>query len=518
MKRLSGLDAGFLYLETPTSFMHVASLIVVDPATYAGPEGPWGFERVRQLFASRLDQAPPFRRRLVEVPLGLHHPLWIEDPDFDLDWHLRHITVPAPGGPAELRRLVADLVAIPLDRTRPLWEAWVIDGIEGGLVGLVTKVHHAAIDGASGEELMVALLDISPDGDAKPEPAAPWVPDRIPTDTEMLGYGLWSLAQQPAMAVRTIRNTVEVALQLRDRFAPTDTPTPSLPLTAPRTILNHTLTPHRCLGLETVSLSLVKAVKNAAGCTVNDVVLALCSGALRAWLAERGDEPDGPLIAMVRVSVRSTDESGTHGNKVSTAFASLATDLDDPVARLGAIHESMATAKEAQELIGADALQNWAEFAAPAVAAQAARMYTSLHLADRHRPLFNVTISNVPGPPFPLYVAGAGVVATNPIGPIFDGAGLNITVMSYLDRLDFGLLGCPELTPDIDALASGIATALDELERALGIDAVSTGTPMDTPAAATADATAEPPAEATVEPQPNGSSNASADVGLHDGA
>jgi diacylglycerol O-acyltransferase len=467
MKRLSGLDAGFLYMETPTSFMHVASLIVVDPSS---SPVPWNFDRVRELYHQRLDQAPPFRRRLVEVPLGLHHPLWVEDPDFDLDWHLRHITLPRPGSRAELTRLVADLVAIPLDRTRPLWEAWVIEGLADGQAALLTKVHHAAIDGASGEELMVALLDVTPDMEQKPPPDTPWEPDKIPSDTEMLGYGLWSLAQQPALAVRTIRNTVEVALQLRDRFAPTEAPTPSLPLTAPRTCFNHTLTPHRCLGLQTVELSRVKAVKNAAGCTVNDVVLALCAGALRNYLGQRGEHPEQPLLAMVPVSVRSTDEQGALGNKVSTAFASLATDIDDPLVRLGAIHESMATAKEAQELIGADALQNWVEFAAPAVAAQAARMYTSLHLADRHRPLFNVTISNVPGPPFPLYVAGARVIATNPIGPIFDGAGLNITVMSYMDRLDFGLLGCPELLPDVDSLAGSIGAALDELERALGLD------------------------------------------------
>jgi WS/DGAT/MGAT family acyltransferase len=204
---------------------------------------------------------------------------------------------------------------------------------------------------------------------------------------------------------------------------------------------------------------------------VNDVVLALCAGALRWWLDRHDEHPDAPLLAMVPVSVRSTDEQGTHGNKVSTAFASLATDIDDPIERLSVIHESMLTAKEAQELIGADALQNWVEFAAPAVAAQAARLYSSLHLADRHRPLFNVTISNVPGPPIPLYVAGAQVVATNPIGPIFDGAGLNITVMSYLDRLDFGLLGCPDLIDDIDDLAAAIGLALVELEDALGIEA-----------------------------------------------
>jgi WS/DGAT/MGAT family acyltransferase len=305
--------------------------------------------------------------------------------------------------------------------------------------------------------------------EVKPAPDVPWTADRVPTETEMLGFGLWSLAQQPALAVKTLRNTVEIALQLRDRFAPTENPTPSLPLTAPRTSFNASLTPRRSLGLETISLERVKAIKNAAACTVNDVVLALCAGALRRWLDDHGEHPEGPLLAMVPVSVRSTDEQGTHGNKVSTAFTSLATDVDDPAERLHLINESMATAKEAQQLIGADALQNWAEFASPAVAAQAARVYSSLHLADRHRPLFNVTISNVPGPPCPLYVAGAQVVATNPIGPIFDGAALNITVMSYLDRLDFGLLACPDLIEDIDELAADIALALVDLERATGV-------------------------------------------------
>jgi diacylglycerol O-acyltransferase / wax synthase len=467
VKRLSGLDAGFLYLETPTSFMHVASLIIVDPAT---SPVPWNFSRVRELFSQRLDQAPPFRRRLVEVPFGLHHPLWIEDPDFDLDWHLRHITVPRPGGMHELTELVADIVAMPLDRSRPLWEAWLIEGLNDGHAALLTKVHHAAIDGASGEELMVALLDITPEMETKPVPETPWTPDRVPNETELLGYGLWSLAQQPAMAVRTVRATIEKALQLRERYTESETATPSLPLTAPHTSFNGTLTPRRSLGLHTLSLSRVKAVKNAAGCTVNDAVLALCAGALRHWMDAHGEHPDGPLLAMVPVSVRTVDQQGALGNQVSTAFSSLATDVDDPLERLAIIHESMVSAKEAQELIGADTLQNWVEFAAPAVAARAARAYTALNLADRHRPLFNVTISNVPGPPFPLFVAGAEVVCTNPIGPIFDGAGLNITVMSYQDRLDFGLQACPDMIHDIGALAGAMSIALGELERALGID------------------------------------------------
>jgi WS/DGAT/MGAT family acyltransferase len=464
MQRLTGLDAGFLYMETPTSFMHVAGLIVVDPST--SPD-TWGFEKVKELYRARLDLAPPFRRRLVEVPFGLHHPLWIEDPDFDLDWHLRHIAVPPPGRPDQINELVAHLVAIPLDRSRPLWETWVIEGLEGGRAALLSKVHHSAIDGASGEELMVAILDLGLEIEDKPGPEIPWTPDHVPTDTELVGHALASLAQQPVKAAKTVRRTVETALQLRDRYARPDTVTPRLPLTAPYTSFNHALTPHRSFGASTISLSRVKAIKKTLGCTVNDVLLTLCGGALRSYLDECGEQPEEPLIAMVPVSVRAEAEQGGMGNKVSTAFASLATDLDDPVDRVSAVHASMGAAKEAQELIGADTLQDWIEFAAPVVAARAARVYSRMKVADRHRPLFNVTISNVPGPPFPLYVAGAEVESTNPIGPIFDGAGLNMTVMSYQDRLDFGLLACPELLEDVQHLADLIGVALDDLEAAV---------------------------------------------------
>ena len=469
MKRLSGLDAGFLYMETPTSFMHVASLMVLDPTT--APAG-FGLDTLRALYESRLDQAPPFRRRLVEVPLGLNHPIWIEDPDFDLDWHLRRVTLHAPGTRRQLCELAANLAAIPLDRTRPLWEAWLIEGLEGGDVGLLTKVHHAAIDGASGEELMVALLDLGPEIEQRPPPAQPWRPEHVPTDTEMVGYALWSLAQQPVRALKTARRTIEAALRVRElnRRQPDVDPPPS-PFSAPRTSFNAALTPERALATASLPLGTVKAIKNAAGTTVNDVVLTLCAGALRAYLDSRGEQPDGPLVAMVPVSVRSEDERGTHGNRVSTMLTSLATDLDDPAQRLAAISRCMAAAKEQHHAIGADTLQNWVEFAAPAVAAQAARLYSTMRIADRHRPLFNVTISNVPGPPFPLYVAGARMRATYPMGPIFDGGGVNITVMSYRDQLDFGIVVCPALVPDPWVLADGLRQALAALSAAVGVDA-----------------------------------------------
>jgi WS/DGAT/MGAT family acyltransferase len=465
MKRLSGLDASFLYMETPTSFMHVANLMILDPST--APDG-FGFDKFRDLYDQRLDQAPPFRRRLVEVPLGLNHPIWIEDPDFDLDWHLRHIAVPQPGGMKELCELAGHLVAIPLDRSRPLWEVWLIDGLEGGHVGVLSKVHHAAIDGASGEELMVAILDLSPEIEQKPPPAEPWKPDHVPSDTEMMGYALVSLAQTPLRAVKTVRRTVEAGLRIREnnRKEPSVKPPPS-PFSAPPTSFNAALTPRRAFATASLSLPDVKTIKNALGATVNDVVLTLCAGALRNYLDSRDEHPDGPLVAMVPISVRTDEQKGTHGNQVSMMLTSLATDLDDPIDRVTAIHEGMKLAKEQQNAIGADTLQNWVEFAAPAVLGLAVRTYSRAKVADRHRPLFNVTISNVPGPPFPLYVAGAQMKATYPIGPIFDGGGLNITVMSYMDSLDFGFLVCPELIPDPWRLADAMHEAMEQLTKAV---------------------------------------------------
>jgi WS/DGAT/MGAT family acyltransferase len=463
MQRLTGLDATFLYMETPTSPMHVASLMILDPST--SPD-EFTFEKVRRLYENRLHLAPPFRRRLVEVPFGLHHPVWIEDPDFDLDWHLRHIAVPKPGTMKELQELVGHLVAMPLDRSRPLWEMWLIEGLEGGYVATLSKVHHAAIDGASGEELIVAILDLSPEVEEKPPPQEPWTPDRVPTDTELVGYAMASIAQQPLRAIKTARRTVEAALRIRSENRQPDVTPPPAPFSAPHTSFNASLTSHRSFGTATLSLDDVKRIKNTFGVKVNDVVLALCAGALRHYLDNRDEHPDAPLVAMVPISVRTEDQKGAMGNQVSSALTTLATDLDDPVERLMTIHDCMNQAKVQQDAIGADTLQNWVEFAAPAVFNRAVRLYSRMKMADRHRPLFNVTISNVPGPPFPLYVAGARLVATYPIGPIFDGGGLNITVMSYMDSLDFGINACPELVSNVDEIAQGLHLALEELNKA----------------------------------------------------
>jgi diacylglycerol O-acyltransferase / wax synthase len=460
VQRLTGMDATFLYLETPNAHMHVAGTYIYDPST--APEG-FDYDTIRAEIERRLHLLPPYRRRLVEIPFQLHHPLWIEDPDFDLDYHLRRIAVPPPGGRKELNELAADIHARPLDRSKPLWEFWIVEGLEDGNVAVVAKTHHAAIDGASGVDITVNLLDLTPEPPEIPPPDEPWKPDRIPSDPELVGYAINSLARQPIAAAKAVRRTVEAGLNIRRRNREPDVTPPPAPFSAPRTSINAPITPHRSFGTADVPLDDVKAVRKALGGTVNDVVLALCAGALRSYLDRQGEHPDRPLVAMCPISIRNEDQKGAMGNQVSSMLVSLATDVDDPVERLRTIQGGTRTAKDQAGAIGADTLSNWAEFAAPAVAARAARLYSNMRVASRHRPIFNVTISNVPGPQVPIYMNGAQLVAWYPMGPIADGSGLNMTVMSYLGTIHFGLVACADTVHDVQSIADGVNDALKDL-------------------------------------------------------
>jgi WS/DGAT/MGAT family acyltransferase len=342
---------------------------------------------------------------------------------------------------------------------------YVIEGLENGLIATVTKTHHAAIDGVSGNELTVNLLDLQPEP-AEIPPDTEWKPDRVPTDLELVGYALSSLSRQPVLGLKAARRTVEAAVTLRRRNRRPEITPPPAPFAAPRTSLNGAITPHRKFAFTQISLDDVKMIKNALGGTVNDVVLALCAGALRTYLQGRDELPAESLVAMVPISVRTEDQKGAMGNQVSQMLVSLATSVDDPVERLHTISAGTEGAKEQEKAIGAETLMNWAEFAAPAVAARAARLYSNMKLADRHRPLFNVTISNVPGPNFPLYSAGSRMVAMYPMGPIADGGGLNITVMSYMGTMFFGLVACRDTVPAVWDIAAGLQSAVDELRKA----------------------------------------------------
>ena len=463
MERLSGMDATFLYLESPSWLMHVSLVGIYDVSTM---EGGYSFEKMRQHIADRVNVVPPFHRRLVEVPFQFHHPVWIEDPDFNLDYHVRRVVCPAPGGRRELGEMAAQIASVPLDRNRPLWEAWIIEGLKNDRVGFVVKVHHSAIDGASGAEIMTHLFDI--------EPSPPRVehdpiePEHVPNDLELLTYAALSKLQRTqdvfGLLGRTVGSIVALLRNIRDPLIRHG----AVPLTAPRTPFNKSIGPNRTVAFARVPLDETKAVCKALGIKVNDAILGLCSGTLRNYLANHGGIPDEPLISVVPVSVRTEDESGTNGNKVSALFASLATDIEDPAERLEVIRSSTEGAKEDHNAIGARTLTDWAEWAAPRTFGLAARLYSSMALADSHRPIHNLVVSNVPGPPFPLYFAGAELVAAYPMGPVMDGAGLNITVLSYRNHIDIGFMADKDLVPDVWDLAEAVRPAFEELKALAG--------------------------------------------------
>jgi diacylglycerol O-acyltransferase len=458
MELLTGMDATFLYVETHEAHMHVAMTGIYDVSTM---EGGYSFEAIKEHIRSRLQLVAPFRRRLVQVPFQFHHPVWIEDPNFNLDYHVRRIGCPAPGGRRELAEVAAQIASIPLDRTRPLWEAWVIEGLKQDRVGFVVKVHHCAIDGASGAEIMTELYDLSPEG-RELEPVD-IEPERVPSDQELLTYAALSklrlVRDSFGLAKRTVSSIADLVRAARDP----DSSHGAVPRGAPRAPWNHTIGPHRTVSFARLPLEQTKAVKDSLGVKLNDVILAVCSGTLRRYLQAHDALPAEPLIATCPVSVRVAEERGDMGNKVSAMFSSLATDLDDPAERLHAIAASTSGAKLDHELVGARTLTDWAEWAAPTTFGLASRLYGSMHVADSMRPIHNLVISNVPGPPFPLYLAGAELVAAYPMGPIMDGAGLNVTVLSYRDHIDIGFMADRDLIPDVWDLAASVTPAFEEL-------------------------------------------------------
>lgn len=498
MRQLSGIDVSFLNMETSNTYGHVSSLNIYDPASAPGGAG---LAATKQLILERLHLLAPLRRRLVTVPFGLDLPYWIEDPDFDIDYHVRHHAVPSPGTPEQLGETVARIHGRALDRSRPLWELYVIEGVdEDRLIAQFTKVHHAAIDGAAGAEMLAALLDIDP-GFRPGGPPAIWQPEPVPSEQELLSLTLRAYAVRPEKMVRQsirvvrgladasgsggLRMLADVASRplpgragtlLRTRLNATatfdpDRP-PALPTTAaPRTPWNRSISPHRRFAFASIALEDAKQVRRAVGCTFNDVVMALCSGLLRRYLIEHDCLPEDPLIAMVPVSVRTGTEADTFQNRVSALLADLATDEEEPLTRLARVHSSMSVAKEQFAAIPAEALQDFTNFAPPAVAARAMRMISRLKVADIVNPPFNLVISNVPGPNFPLYSAGAQLLAYFPVSALIDGQGLNITVQSYDGSLDFGFIADRGLVPDVWRMTELLREAMDELLDAVGATA-----------------------------------------------
>jgi diacylglycerol O-acyltransferase len=474
LQQLSGLDGSFLAMETSSVYGHVGSVCIVDAKDTEGTESELTLERLTAFVESRLPLIPMFRRRLVTVPLGLDHPYWIDDPDFDIEFHVRELALPSPGSDRQLAEQIARLHARPLDRSRPLWELYLVTGLSGGRAAIYNKVHHSAIDGVSGGDILTAVLDISPQGRPAPEAGA-FEPERQPGSTWLLGRSALSLASQPLQAVRVVTDLARSIPGLANAIGPTigrrrsgrdDDDVLATPrLLAPGTPFNAPVSPHRRWAFTELPMSQIKTLRRGTELTVNDVVMALCAGALRRWLDVHDALPSGPLVAAVPVSVRATGQKGTLGNKVSMMVAALPTNQPDPVERLEATHQAMRAAKDQHGAIPASLLADVTQFAMPVLANQAWRVSAKLRLLERVNP-FNLIISNVPGPNVPLFFAGAKLLKYYPVSALVDGQGLNITVMSYCGNLYFGLIACRDLVPDLDAMAGFLRDELDVLTNA----------------------------------------------------
>lgn len=489
MQQLSGLDAVFLQMETATTYAHVASVSV-----YAPPEGrePLTLEGLRALVAARIHRVPVLRQRLLELPIQLGRPYWVDDPEFALE---RHVWEPELDGPVDETRLAAHvsrMVARRLDRSRPLWELQLVRGLPEGRFALLGIVHHAAVDGVAGRDVLATLLDRHPDPEEDPPPPPPWRPEPLPRAPGRLARDLLGLASNPLRALELQQRAATRAVERLRGVMPTlrGLPTPPAPgvaapplaggplevpplpstvLPAPRTPFNRPITGRRAWAPVTLPSDRVRAVRKAHGVTANDVVLAVCAGALRDWLSDHGGVPARPLRAMVPISVRAragtSGEAG--GNRVSFMLAELPTDEPDPRRRLQRVAASAREGKEGHDSLGVAAgLAGVADLAVPAVASAAVRAAHRWRLADWVEPAFNLVVSTVPGPQVPLYLRGARLLHAYPVSVVTDGLGLNITVQTTAGGLDVGLTTCPELVPDLPDLAAAVPAALAALEAA----------------------------------------------------
>jgi WS/DGAT/MGAT family acyltransferase len=485
LRQLSSLDAQFLALETNRQSGHVGGLAILDPSTR--PNGAIDCADLKALLEERLPVLPPFGWKLVEVPFGLDYPYWIDDEDFDLDFHVRELALPAPGNQTQLTDQVARIFSRPLDRARPLWELYLIHGLENDRVAVLTKIHHALIDGLSGAEIMGLLLDLSPEGrdpsDLPPAPEPNGNGRAKPSQLEMLGRGLLGVPRYPLRALRSLPRALPNMTEtgalgnlpgagmvsgVADRVQRTITRTPALPrpsFDAPRTSFNGRVSPHRRFAFGEMGLKEVKDVKSLYDVTVNDVVVSIAAGAVRRWLIEHDELPDTPLVAQIPVSVRTGDQVGTYGNRILLMSVPFHTDIEDPIERLQTTHDSLADMKERHKALPAELLQDANHFIPPAVFHRAAQLTFRLSTGVG-RPAWNLVVSNVPGPQLPLYLAGARLVANYPVSVITDGMGLNITVMSYNGKMDYGIVADRDQMPDVDRLMDWLQDELDALKLA----------------------------------------------------
>jgi diacylglycerol O-acyltransferase len=467
MKPLGGMDASFLYMETAQTPMHVAGLSTVElPPGFKGNF----YEVYKRHIAGRLHLFPVLKKKIVAVPWDIDHPIWVDDDELDLDYHIRHLGLPKPGTIQQLEELVGRLHSNFLDRSRPLWEFYVIDGLADGHIAIYTKIHHAAVDGGAGMALTNMMYDTGPAGrQIEPAPAQSAKPEGQPDPLALLGSAYRNMLSQELSALQKIPDVLKAIASV---VAPVvgkvvRLPAKGLPnLVAPKTMLNATITSQRAFTARSLSLADAKAVAKETGTKLNDIVMAICAGALRRYLLEKHGLPKEPLLAFVPVSLREPGNTESN-NQVSGMLCSLATDIKDPVERLKAIQASSLEAKDLSGKIKDATPRDFSIFGAPVVLHGAMELYGRSHLADRLPPAANVVISNVPGPQAPLYVAGARVLTLYPVSIPTHGMALNLTVQSYCGSLDFGLTACRKTVPELRKLADYLDESLAELHDAV---------------------------------------------------
>jgi diacylglycerol O-acyltransferase / wax synthase len=451
--RLSAVDASFLAQEKQSSHMHVGALVIFD-----GPAP--SREEFEAHLRDRLRRVPRYRQKLAFPRLEAGRPFWVDDPNFNLDYHVRHTALPRPGSEDQLRALAGRIFSQRLDRSKPLWEVWIVHGLEGGRFALISKTHHALVDGVSGVDIATVLFDLTPVQDEL-EDDDDWRPEPEPSDVDLVAEGVKGLVRTPfslaGRAVGALQHPIETLERVREAAEGLGevvwaglNPAPDVPL-------NVEIGPHRRIRWVQGRLSDFKEIKNSLGGTVNDAVLAVVAGALRRWLQDRGVRTDGvELRALVPVSIRGEDERGALGNRIAAMRGPLPVYVDEPVERLRVVREGMGQLKESKQALGAEVIAGLNEFAPPTLLAQASRLNFSTRL-------FNLIVTNVPGPQFPLYLLGREMQEIVPIAFLPENHALAVAIMSYNGKVDFGLLADYDAVPDIDAFATHVEESLAEL-------------------------------------------------------
>ena len=460
LESVSGLDATFLYGETSTSPMHVGSVSII--------EGSLEFETFKAVIESRIHQIPKLRRRLMSIPMSIDYPYWVDDPHFNIDMHLNHVALPQPGDWKQLRKMASRIFSEPLNTSRPLWSFTFVEGLNNlsqvkkGSVAIIAKIHHVAIDGVGGAGLLAILFDMSPEKRPIKEPK-PYNPKPLPNELGLILKSSVEFAKKPLKLPTLVKHTIESTVKAGFLTRAQHLDLPTAPFTAPSTPINGIIASKRLWNTTILELDRVKKLKSIMKTTLNDIILAICSGAIRRYLLEKEKLPKKPLVAMVPISTRK-DTDKQDGNILSAMLVQLATDIEDPIERLETIYENTIKGKTYQGAMGAKSLADLAEVVPFGIANQAARLYTRFNVAKLHKPVFNLVITNVPGPQMPIYLQGHKMHSIMGMAPIIDGMGLIITVLSYNGRITISPTSDISSMPDLNNFSKYILEAANELE------------------------------------------------------